>query len=606
MAEKARHLKAKEIFQQAVETNPRDREQYVAWACGGDDALRQDVLRMLRGDLQADDNWEESVRAQIRQHLNAPEPTDFAPYPVGEILGGRYFIQRQLGAGGIGAVYLASDKRLYLRPVVVKLLLDTSSRKQYLVDKFKHEGEALARIKHSGVVKVYDLGELRDGKPYLVMEFVEGEMLADAMQAGAMNLQRTATFIRQIAQALFAAHFEGVVHRDLKPANVMIQKLRDGTEQAKLIDFGIAKLANPVSADATQTPVVVGTPAYIAPEQLERGEASPASDLYALGVMAYEMLTTHRPFDVDTSSVSWAIELVNQQRAGVSTKPKELRADLPDAAQEEILKALEYNPDQRHQHAFEFGEGLYRSLMNESQIEPAKIDLASVTLDLESQPSALTFNSGSVGAKPANRAVESFERFWSNATFTDRIWPVPLEFVTQERTWRAHHRTEDERGIGGQLKRGMGKKPKRVQYAYRLGSELCLAFDISGKPKVRGLGAKPTRDGYLTLLDQGAEGIVYSLCPSRFAPNTRLETGHFYFPQEGASYEAFELSGEAGKEKLLAIISDEPLGLDWLPKDAETPARELSSDDLESLFARLQALGEDRWTALSSYFEVLA
>jgi serine/threonine protein kinase len=585
MVERLRYLKAKEIFQQAVETNPRDREQYVASACAGDDALRQDVLRMLSGDLQADDNWEETVRAQIAEHLNASGPTGFPPYPVGEILGGRYFIQRHLGEGGIGAVYLASDKRLYLRPVLVKVLLEASSRNQHLVDKFKHEGEALARIKHSGVVKVYDLGELPDGKPYLVMEFVEGKMLADEMHAGAMGFQRAASFVRQIAQALFAAHYEGIVHRDLKPPNVMIQKLSGGTEQAKLIDFGIAKLANPVSADATQAPVIIGTPAYMAPEQIEKGEASPASDIYALGVMAYEMLTAHRPFNVDTTSLSWPIELVNQQRAGVSTKPKELRADLPDAAQEEILRALEYNPEHRHQQAFEFAEGLYRALMNQSEIEPLKIDLASVTLDLGSQPSALTFSSRGLGAKPANRAVESFERLWSNATFSDRIWPVTLEFVNQQGA------LQQGPGMGKKSLRGLGSKPRRVQYAYPLGSELCLTFDIK-------------RGGYLTLLDEGPEGIVYCLCPSRFAPDSLLEAGRFYFPQEGSSFRAFELSGAAGKEKLLAIISDEPLGLDWLPKDAETPSRELSSDDIESLFARLQRLGEGRWTALSSYFEV--
>jgi hypothetical protein len=120
------------------------------------------------------------------------------------------------------------------------------------------------------------------------------------------------------------------------------------------------------------------------------------------------------------------------------------------------------------------------------------------------------------------------------------------------------------------------------------------------------MGAKPTRDGYLTLLDEGPEGIVYCLCPSLFAPNPRLQSGRIYLPQESSPYEAFELSGAAGKEKLLAIITDEPLGLPWLSQDAETPARVLSSEDIEALFARLQQLGEGRWTTLSSYFEVIA
>jgi serine/threonine protein kinase len=588
MTESERYLKAKDIFLQALEKNPQDREQHIAQACAGDDELLHDVLNLIRGDLRADEEWETNLRAQVVEQLNALPLTEMPPYPIGEKLGGRYLIQRKLGQGGIGTVYLASDTRLYSRLVVIKLLLDTSGQNQYLVDKFKHEGEAMARIKHSGVAGVLDLGELPDGKPYLVMEFVEGETLASEIEAGAMDFGRAVGFIRQIAQALFAAHYEGIVHRDLKPANVMIQHLSDGTEQAKLIDFGIAKIANPLSADATQMPVIIGTPAYMASEQLEKGEASPASDIYALGAMAYEMLTGARPFTIDTTSITWPIDLVNMQRAGVSAKPKEFRADLPDAAQEEILKALSYHPEQRHQQAYEFGESLYRALTNENHIEPSKIDLATQRSDGSNQLSRLSFKTG--GMEPVNRGVESFDRLWSNATFTDRIRPLPLESAKEERT---------------QQLRGMGAKPKPAQYVYRLGSELCLALAIGGGPRLRGMGAKPTRGGYLTLLDKGAEDIVYCLCPSHFAPNTRLESGRIYLPQEGSLYEAFELSGAPGKEKLLAIITDEPLGFDWLPRDAETPARVLQTADLEALFARLQQLGAERWTALSAYFEVV-
>lgn len=173
--------------------------------------------------------------------------------------------------------------------------------------------------------------------------------------------------------------------------------------------------------------------------------------------------------------------------------------------------------------------------------------------------------------------MRAFERLWSNSVFTDRIRPLALEDAKEERKRKV---------------RGLGVKPKRAQYSYRLGGELCLALDIK-------------RDGYLTLLDEGPEGMIYCLCPSQFAPNTRLESGRIYLPQEASPYQAFELSGAPGKEKLLAIISDQPLELDWLAHDPETPARVLSSNDIESLFARLQQLGEDRWTALSSYFEVI-
>ncbi len=577
MAERERFLKAKEIFLQAAEKDAGERELYVTEACAGDEALRQEVLCFLRGDTQANDEWQDTVRIQIEEQLNLLQSTEAAPeYPIGETFGDRYLIKSKLGQGGIGAVYLASDIRLYSREVVVKLLLDVSSRNQYLIDKFKHEGEGLARINHPGVVKVYDLGELEDGKPYLVMEFVKGKELASEIEAGAMDFRRAALFIRQIAQALSAAHYEGVIHRDLKPANVMIEKFSDGAEQARLIDFGIARLTNPLSADRTEMPVFIGTPHYMASEQIEKGEASEASDIYALGVMAYEMLTATRPFHVNSASVPDMIRLVTMQRTGVSRRPKELRADLPDAAQEEILRALSYDPDDRHQKAFELGERLYRALTGEDRIEPSRMYPA-LTLEVASDERSVSFDTRWIVEKFAGRAYQGFDRFWSSAVMTDRIRPLSFESARQER---------------GRQVRGMGtKKGSAAEYTYRLGSQVCLAFDLN-------------REGYLTLLNKGEEGIVYCLCPSWFAPGARLEARRFYLPQKGSSYEAFELSGAAGKEKLLAVISDEPLGLDWLPSDSDTPARVLSEDDIELLFARLQRLGEGRWTALASYFEV--
>lgn len=576
-----RFLKAKTIFLRAVEKEGRERESYLEHACAGDEELRQDVLRLLRSDIQAK-AWDETVRAQVDEQLRLLPTKTITEYPIGEVLGGRYLIKKELGRGAIGATYLAEDQTLYSRPVTVKLLLDPSSRNQYLVGKFKHESEALARITHPGVVSVLDLGTLPDAKPYLVMEFVKGQTLANTLavetRPGGMDFSRAAILIWQIAQALTAAHFEDVVHRDLKPANAMIQSLSDGSEQAKLIDFGIAKVGNPQSAAATQTPVIMGSPSYMAPEQVESCEASPASDIYSLGVLAYEMLTGQRPFAVDTRSISWPTELVNMQRAGVSTKPRSLRPDLSEAAQGEILKALSYNPEHRHQKAFELGAGLYRALTNERRADPFKIGSASLTTDVLVQPTTLLFDPYSTGAKTVSPAVRAFERFWSNATFTDRIRPLSLESAKEERKQRV---------------RGLGGKPKRAEYTYRLGEELCLALDIK-------------RAGYLTLLDEGPEGTIYCLCPSQFAPNMRLESGRIYLPQPVSPHDAFELSGAPGKEKLLAIISDEPLGLDWLSNDAETPARELSGDDIESLFARLQQLGAGRWMALASYFEVIA
>ena len=141
--------------------------------------------------------------------------------------------------------------------------------------------------------------------------------------------------------------------------------------------------------------------------------------------------------------------------------------------------------------------------------------------------------------------------------------------------------------------RGLGAPQKKTQYAYPLGSKLCLSFNIR-------------RSGYLTLLDEGTEDIIYCLCPSWFAPDTRLQAGDFYLPQEGATYESFELSGKPGKERMIAIISDEPLELDWLSSDPkEEPARVLKQEDFDALRARLRQIGDGRWTAMATYFEVV-
>jgi hypothetical protein len=186
-----------------------------------------------------------------------------------------------------------------------------------------------------------------------------------------------------------------------------------------------------------------------------------------------------------------------------------------------------------------------------------------------------------VTGKPeeASQAVRSFEKLWSAATYTDRIHPVTLESVEQERSLQVY--------------RGLGAPQQKTRYVFPLGSKVCLALNMK-------------RSGYLTLLDQGPEGIVYCLCPSWFAPEARLGAGKFYLPQPGARYEAFELSGKPGREKLLAIISDEALGLNWLTADASIPARAMQPEDFDELITRLRQLGDGRWTALATYFEVTA
>lgn len=167
----------------------------------------------------------------------------------------------------------------------------------------------------------------------------------------------------------------------------------------------------------------------------------------------------------------------------------------------------------------------------------------------------------------------------SVAKFTDQIWPLSADRVRAD---------ADRPAL-----RGLGAPQDNVQHGHRLGSRVCLAIESEA-------------EGNLLLLDEGPEGIIYSLCPSHFAPDTRLLSGRSYLPQAGSRYDSFVITGKPGREHLLAIITDQPLKLDWTPEESRIPARVLSQTDIDTLLAQLRALEGNRWTALSTYFDVIA
>lgn len=276
---------------------------------------------------------------------------------VGMTLDERYYVERELGHGGIGAVYLARDRKLVNKPVVIKVLLEKTLQSDWAVRKFQHEKEALARVDHPGIIGVLDTGELLDGKPYIVMQYVEGQTLRAFMKPEGADLDLSARLMEQIGHALHAAHEAGILHRDLKPENIMVQTLTGGREQVKVIDFGIAKVRDSQVAPSTVVAATAGTIFYMPPEQLAAQKLTPASDIYALGVIAYELVTGRRPFNPETG-----YQLLEMQREGVRVKPKDLRPALPEAAQAVILKALNFDPQERYQNAAEFGEDFAKAI----------------------------------------------------------------------------------------------------------------------------------------------------------------------------------------------------------------------------------------------------
>ncbi|MBN8733642.1 MAG: serine/threonine protein kinase [Acidobacteria bacterium] len=278
------------------------------------------------------------------------------------LLKNRYAVDRELGRGGMSVVYLAHDRKLLNKPVVVKVLLEKQTQNEWVRKKFMQEMEALARIDHPGIINVLDYGDLPNGTQYLVMQYIEGKTLRDSIPQGGMEMSRASNLIRQVGQALAAAHEKGVWHRDLKPENIMISTLAGGEEHVKLIDFGIAGIKDSVFAGSKTN--VAGSLTYMAPEQFA-GKPSAASDLYALAIVAYEMLSGEIPFPEDSLT-----HLASAEQSHV-TPLRSRRPEIPEAVDAVMRRALSFQPEARHRSVKEFAAELTAALYPPPVAEPA-------------------------------------------------------------------------------------------------------------------------------------------------------------------------------------------------------------------------------------------
>ncbi|MEP7339747.1 MAG: protein kinase [Acidobacteriota bacterium] len=317
----------------------------------------------------------------------------------GELLKNRYLIEGELGRGGIGVVYLARDTQLMNRRVVIKVLLEDAGNAMHnpwFKKKFEQEIEALIRLDHPGIVGVLDVGTMPDGKEFFVMQYVEGHSLRKLV-TGQMDFGQVARIVRQIGQALTSAHDKGIVHRDLKPENIMVNQTADGDDEIiKLIDFGIATVKDSQVATNAEKTKVAGALPYMAPEQL-RGQPEASSDIWALGAMAYEMLTGRLPFYAET-----LVNLYEVQKHGVQVKPRSLRSDIPASAEDVIIKSLAFDPAQRYLRAKDLGDQLARALTNVDSFSTNAMTGASVPTG--STPSPVTSESPGYGTMQTHSA----------------------------------------------------------------------------------------------------------------------------------------------------------------------------------------------------------
>jgi serine/threonine-protein kinase len=301
-------------------------------------------------------------REQLEQGFqpSGAKPPEPLPLPereaemIGRLIGGKYLIENVLGKGGMGVLYLARHKVLGRRFVVkiIRLAL-LDSQAQLAVRRFRREAQALAKVLHPCVVEVIDYDLLDETTPYFVMEYVEGRNLAELLEdhPQGMKLESVLAILEQICLALDAVHGMGIVHRDLKPSNVMVRE-KDGQPFVKLLDFGLVQVPThdlDASSKLTGTGQMIGTPAYMAPEQCRGEEVNGVSDLYALGLLTYEMLAGVPAMDGDSF-----VEVIELQLSGFPPPLQRYRGDLPPHIAQVIEKAVVKSPAKRFQTAAAF------------------------------------------------------------------------------------------------------------------------------------------------------------------------------------------------------------------------------------------------------------
>jgi serine/threonine protein kinase len=312
--------------------------------------------------------------------LPEPEPgseaaTRVAPTPtlIGQALDDRYEIIRKVGEGGMSSVYLAMDRTTRERRAI-KVLSVALSKDANAMERLRREASFGMRLAHPNICHIIQLGETAEGLVYVVMPFIEGEVLSDRThRLGQITLEETARLVTDIAAGVHLAHGLQIIHRDLKPENVMVCRHSDGNEYGVVMDFGLAKerKAEGELRKLTATGIILGTPAFMSPEQLRGKPIDPRSDIYALGLMAYEMLTGKLPFQGRTQQ-----EMVIARLRSEPIPLREARPDLefPAPVERVLTKAMQRNADDRHQTAIEFAQAFHGASEGRDEPPPPEDD----------------------------------------------------------------------------------------------------------------------------------------------------------------------------------------------------------------------------------------
>jgi eukaryotic-like serine/threonine-protein kinase len=344
------------LLQAALERPAEERDAFLRHACAGDEALEREVRSLLASQQEAGSFLESpaiDVAARALGRHESRDPSNAAQESGDLAIGatvsrlGPYEILAPIGAGGMGAVYKACDTRLN-RMVAIKVLLERQSSNHQSRERFEREARAISSLSHPHICPLFDVGH-QAGVDYLVMEYLEGETLAQKLKKGPLPLEQVMRYAIEIADALDHAHRHGVIHRDLKPGNIMLTK-----SAAKVLDFGLAKVRTPAAPAGLTQPTnmlteegtIVGTLQYMAPEQLEAKEADARTDIFAFGAVLYEMATGKKAFE-GKSQASLIAAILEHEPAQISS----LKLTSPPALDWVVKRCLAKDPDDRVQTA---------------------------------------------------------------------------------------------------------------------------------------------------------------------------------------------------------------------------------------------------------------
>ncbi|HKE56691.1 MAG TPA: serine/threonine-protein kinase, partial [Pyrinomonadaceae bacterium] len=353
---------AKEIFTEALELSPADRTAFLERACAADKSLRHEVESLLKSYENAASFMEMPAVESAAESLLSDEEQ----LKEGQLVK-HYEIVRPIGQGGMGEVYLAKDTVLGRR-VALKFLPPYLRSDPERLRRFQQEARAASTLSHPNVCVIHEVGQTDDRRPFIAMEYIEGITLRERLNKGAMAPTEALDVANQVAAALTAAHEAGIIHRDIKPENIMLR--RDG--YVKVLDFGLAKLTEhrkPGTGTTMSTLMfsnpgsVMGTAAYMSPEQARGVAVDERTDVWSLGVVLYEMVTGQPPF-VGATPTDIVIAIVEREQPAISEHVAEVPAELERI----VRKALRKDPEERYQIAKEMAVDL-RSLQKDLDVE---------------------------------------------------------------------------------------------------------------------------------------------------------------------------------------------------------------------------------------------